>query len=352
MAVIRCRTWSRAAAAALLPVLMVRIALWASEPTTNLPSPPTPGTFNVTIKAGGYDRVATVHVPADYNPGSKPPLVLLLHGGGGGAKHALEKDGWAAKADKEGFLIVAPEGLGALPKLPANFKLNPALWNSGQLKTGSPRAAVDDVGFIRQLLDDLKQKVPYDESRVFSTGHSNGGGMTFRLAAELSERFAAIGMVAGRMVVENPKPTKPLPTLYIIGTEDPLMPLGGGEVKSPWSGSWTNRPVDEQLAKWAEAIHCEKEPKVISEKDDVRTVVYPSKANGPPLKVLYLQGHGHPWPGAKQALPESIMGPNTSKLDATDTIWEFFESISDSNNEAREKKGALGPCFSSISDSP
>jgi polyhydroxybutyrate depolymerase len=295
-----------------------------------LPLPPKPGTFTLVIKSGGFDRVAQIHIPTGYKADKKPPLVLLLHGGGGGAKHALEKDGWAAKADKEGFLIVAPEGLGALPKLPTNFKINPALWNSGQLNARSPRAMIDDVAFIRELLDELKEKVPYDESQVFSTGHSNGGGMTFRLAAELSERFTAIGMVAGRMVVENPMPKKPLPTLYIIGTKDPLMPLEGGEIESPW-GSWLNPPVVEQLGKWAAAIGCEKEPKVISDKDDVRKVEYLSKTNGPTITVLYLEGHGHHWPGAKVSLPESMIGPIKSKLNATDTIWAFFQSVSERN---------------------
>ena len=326
MAMFRRRRWFHVLGIVVVMAFVARIALRAAEPTTTLPSPPTPGTFTLVMKSGGYDRVAQIHIPATYKTDSKPPLVLLLHGGGGGAKHALEKDGWAAKAEKEGFLIVAPEGLGALPKLPTNFKINPALWNSGQLKARSPRAMIDDVAFIRELLDELKEKVSYDESRVFSTGHSNGGGMTFRLAADLSERFTAIGMVAGRMVVENPKPKKPLPTLYIIGTKDPLMPLEGGEVQSPW-GSWLNPPVVEQLAKWAAAIGCENEPNVISDKDDVRKVEYLSKSNGPTITVLYLEGHGHHWPGAKVSLPESMIGPIKSKLNATDTIWEFFQSV-------------------------
>ncbi len=307
------------------------LVAWGDSPQTTLPSPPQSGRFTLVIKSGGYDRVAQIHIPTGYKSGTKPPLVLLLHGGGGSGTSALDKDGWAAKADKEGFLIVAPEGLGALPKLPTNFRTNPALWNSGQLNTRSPRTAIDDVAFIRQLLDELKNRLPYDESRVFSTGHSNGGGMTFRLAAELSERFCAIGMVAGRMVVDNPKPTKPLPTLYIIGTTDPLMPLDGGEVKSPW-GNWTNRPVVEQLSRWAEAIGCEEEPKVLSEKDDLRKVEYPSKGNGPKLTVIYLESHGHHWPGGKQTLPESMIGPIKSKLNATDAIWEFFKTASASKN--------------------
>jgi polyhydroxybutyrate depolymerase len=307
------------------------VAMATDDPSANLPSPPTSGRFTHTIKMGGYDREAQIHIPAGYQSGTKPPLVLLLHGGGGSGTSALDKDGWAAKADKEGFLIVAPEGLGALPKLPTNFKINPALWNSGQLKAHSPRAMIDDVAFVRELLDELMEKVPYDERRVFSTGHSNGGGMTFRLAADLSERFTAIGMVAGRMVVENPKPRKPLPTLYVIGTKDPLMPLDGGEVKSPW-GNWTNRPVIEQLSRWAEAIGCEKEPMVLSDMENLRKVEYRSKSNGPTLTVLYLEGHGHHWPGAKQTLPESMIGPIKSKLNATDAIWEFFKTVSASQN--------------------
>ena len=326
MAVFRRKRWLRVLGIVVVMAFVARIALWAAEPTTTLPFPPASGTFTLVTKSGGFDRVTQIHIPTGYKADMKPPLVLLLHGGGGGATHALEKDGWSAKANKEGFLIVAPEGLGALPKLPTNFKMNPALWNSGQLNARSPRAMIDDVAFIRELLDELKEKVPYDQSRVFSTGHSNGGGMTFRLAAELSERFTAVGMVAGRMVVENPKPTKPLPTLYIIGTKDPLMPLEGGEVKSPW-GSWLNPPVVEQLANWAAAIGCETEPNVVAEKDAVRKVEYPSKGNGPTLTVLYLEGHGHHWPGAKQTLPESTIGPIKSRLDATDAIWEFFKSF-------------------------
>jgi polyhydroxybutyrate depolymerase len=149
--------------------------------------------------------------------------------------------------------------------------------------------------------------------------------MTFRLAAELSERFTAVGTVAGLMSLENPKPKKPLPTLYILGTKDPLMPLGGGEVKLPW-GNRKNPPVAEPLAAWARALGCETEPRTISDKDGLKKVEYPSKGNGPTLTVLYIEGHGHHWPGAKPSLPENMIGPITGKLNATDTLWQFFQA--------------------------
>ena len=316
---------SRVGVAALLGAALMGHAVVTASNQPGLPARLQPGEYKVEIKSGGYDRVAIVHIPTGYTPDKKLPLVLTFHGAAGDPEIMLKHSGWAAKADKEGFLVVAPVGLPALPRLPADARKNPSLWNSGQLNPRSPRAAIDDVAFIRQLLDDMKRRVPYDENRVYCTGHSNGGAMTFRLATELSERFAAVGTVAGLMAVENPRPKKPLPTLYILGTKDPFMPLAGGEVKGPW-GARQNRPVGEMLSKWAEAIGCDKQPKVVAEANEVRKVEYRSKTNGPSLTVLYLEGHGHQWPGGVQPLPESIMGPFRSKLNATDTIWEFLRA--------------------------
>jgi polyhydroxybutyrate depolymerase len=295
----------------------------AEDSEEALTVPPKPGRFSLTIKAGGFDRVAHIQIPAGYRPDVKPPLVLLLHGAGGNGAGILDKDEWAAKADKEGFVAVAPDGLPALPRTPANFRTNPALWNSGQLRPRSPRAAIDDVAYIRQLLDELKEKVPYDESRVLCAGHSNGDGMTFRLASELSERFTALGMVAGMNDSADTKPKKPLPMLYIVGTKDPLTPIDGGDVKLPW-GHRQNVPVADMLADWAKLMGCETEPKTTSDKDGVKTVEYAPKSSGAKLSVIYIDGQGHNWPGGKSALPESMVGPSTDKLDATNALWDFF----------------------------
>jgi polyhydroxybutyrate depolymerase len=283
------------------------------------------GFYRISIVVNHIQRSASVYIPTTLAIGTKKPLVVLLHGGGGNGASALDNDGWAAKAEQDGFYIVAPDGLGLRPQLPTDFKANPAVWNSGQFSTKAPNAGIDDVAFIGQLLDELKPVLGYDSTRVFSTGHSNGGGMTFRLAAQLSHRFTAIAMVAGRMAVENPKPEKPLPTLYIVGTADPLMPLAGGEVKSQWSGSWTNLPVATQLSTWAQAVQCETDAQLVSNENNVKTMRYRSKMNGPTVTVVYLTGHGHAWPGGRQVLPEKMMGPNVSKVDATSMIWAFFQ---------------------------
>ncbi len=105
-----------------------------------------------------------------------------------------------------------------------------------------------------------------------------------------------------------------------------LLPIDGGEVKLPW-GTRQYKPVSESLNKWAKTISCEPEPMVISEEDNLRKVQHRSKANGPMLTVLYLEGHGHHWPGFKSSLPEQYVGPYSTNLDATDVMWEFFKSF-------------------------
>lgn len=292
---------------------------------SGIPQPPAAGQYTLKLKSGGFTREAEVRIPKNYSKDQPPPLVVVLHGAGGNGQIALRKDGWSERADAEGFIAVAPTGLPARPRVEANVATNPRVWNSGQLNPRGPRAAIDDVAFIRELLDELQQQVPYNKDRVFVAGHSNGGSMALKLAAELSERFQAVGTVAGLIAVENPQPKRPLPTLYILGAADPLMPLEGGEVHLPWQ-TRQNPPVREGFEKWAKSLGCETTPSTVFEDNEQKKDVYRPKGDGPTFTVLYLKGHGHQWPGAKVIRRNSGGGPVNTRLDATQTLWEFFEA--------------------------
>lgn len=301
---------------------------------TPLPSSPVPGRYLQQFKSEGFTRSAYLHIPKGYRQGTKPPLVLIFHGAGGNGRGMLDRNGWAAKADREGFIAVAPNGLPALPRQEPNFLRNPPLWNSGQLLPRSPRAQINDVAFIEKLLDDLMQKIPYDKQRVFCAGHSNGAGMTFRLANEISKRFAAIAVVAGQVAIDDPHPKVPMPTLAIFGKEDTIFPIQGGETKLPW-GTRTTKPVAAYLSAWAKGLGCKTTPKTLSDKDGVLRVEYPSTSKGPTLTAVYLESHGHHWPGAPKFLPKRMIGPISKKLNATNEIWTFFqESIEDSGKSS------------------
>lgn len=306
-------------------ILYAFSALLLTADDTELPSPPSAGDYTLKLKASGFDRLARIHVPKGYAAGTNPPLVLAFHGAGGSGATMLENNGWAAQSNQAGFIVVAPDGLPAFPRLPANFRTNPRLWNSGVLNPNTPRAQIDDVAFVSQLLNELKSRLLYDEAKVFVTGHSNGASMTFLLGAKLSERIAAIAPVGGPMAVADPKPTKPLPTLFIIGVADPLVPFNGGEVKLPWGPPKTHPPVSEFLAPWAKALGCINEPRPIAENDGLKKVEYSAMAGKASLTAIFITNHGHEWPGGQgSGLPESLIGPSSNSLNATQTIWDFF----------------------------
>jgi polyhydroxybutyrate depolymerase len=248
----------------------------------------------VSIPHGGILRHYLVHVP----PGSGQfPLVMMLHGAGGSAGFAADETGWSRLADTAGFAVVYPEGMPVRPDRKPKFLTNPQAWTDG-----SGRGRHDDVGFLVAVLDDLRELV--DPKRIYVTGFSNGAGMTFRLAAEHAERIAAIAPVAGHCPMVDAKPVRPIPTFYLIGDADPLAPLTGGTVRTPWGKAAGQPPISQTFERWASAID------------------QPPGSEMFPVKVI--PGLGHHWPGGKGLLGEELGGPVFSSVDATAEIWEFF----------------------------
>src|SRR5687767_8792281 len=147
----------------------------------------TPGDFAETLTVGTLSRTALVHVPSSYDATRAFAVVVDLHGRTLDASSQMSLSGAIAKADAEGFVVVHPEAWGS-----------PTSWNAGG-GCCDPASSndVDDVGFIRSLLDTLEKKLCVDTKRVFVMGLSNGGYLAYRVACELSDRVAAIGSVTG-----------------------------------------------------------------------------------------------------------------------------------------------------------
>jgi len=284
-----------------------------------------PHTFQVSVN--GANRRYVIHIPRTYNPAGNWPVVVVFHGAGGTARSAM-RDGWTASADEENFLAVFPEGTSPHPSRPGRFLHNPQTWNdgSGRLNIGAVERNVDDVGFVRALLDDLAARFALDRQRIFVTGFSNGASMSFRIGRELSDRVAAIAPVAGAdWAADPPKLGHPISLLYLTGTADPLNPIGGGEVKIGLKTFGTKPPTRDMIQRWAQALGCPSEPKSRRDEGGVKAVGYGPCEQGSEVVAYTLEGHGHHWPGGESALPESLAGRNATKLRATDVIWEFFK---------------------------
>ncbi len=151
------------------------------------------GTHTLHLAFQGLERKVLVHVPAGYKAAAPTPLVIALHGGGGHAEVMAneERYGLVGKAECEGFVVVFPNGYSQLRS--ARF----ATWNAGRCCGDARDHNVDDVGYIRALVNHLKARVNVDASRVFATGMSNGGMVSHRLACEAADVFRAVASVAG-----------------------------------------------------------------------------------------------------------------------------------------------------------
>lgn len=186
-----------------------------------------PGDHRLSLRVGDRERRYLVYVPPRYDGRRPVAAVVFFHGAGGTAQWSLSETGWGEKADREGFLAIFPDGTAADPTKPAGFLSNPQLWNDGSGRTPLARLGVDDVAFARTLVEDIKRRYVVDDRRVYVTGFSNGAGLTFTLAAKLSDVFAAVAPVASHCWLKDPHPGRALPTLYIVGTQDPLIPGRG-----------------------------------------------------------------------------------------------------------------------------
>lgn len=277
-----------------------------------------PGDHTRTLTVDERGRSYSVHVPPNHDPKKSTSVVLILHGAGTNDRITVPFTGMNAKSDEVGFLAVYPNGTGTGPFL---------TWNAGGLNGKWAEGRPDDVKFIDSVLDDLATVVNVDPKRVYATGMSNGGMMCYRLAAELSERIAAIAPVAGTMAIAKAKPKRPVPVLHFHGTADAFVPFDGPKRRVP--RFMTLKPVEETVRIWCEINECSESP-VISDfpdtTDDGTTVkrkTFGLGKNDAEVVLIEIEGGGHTWPGQKPFV--GFIGKSTLDISANDLIWEFFQ---------------------------
>src|ERR1700722_11882219 len=168
------------------------------------------------LTVAGLSREYVVHVPEGHDQKTPMPVVLALHGATMNGPMMAWFCGLNRKADDEGFIAVYPNGTGTHSSF---------FWNGGNCCGSAMKNKVEDVAFINALLDDLRRIYPVDPQRIYATGMSNGAIMAYRLAAELSDRLAAIAPVSGSVGTEVSRPKRPVSVLHFHGTLDEYVPF-------------------------------------------------------------------------------------------------------------------------------
>jgi polyhydroxybutyrate depolymerase len=224
------------------------------------------------------------------------------------------------KADDAGFIVVYPNGSGRTEQI--------LTWNAGNCCGFAQTQKIDDVAFVRELLDDLAKVAPVDSNRVFATGMSNGGMMAYLLASELSDRIAAVAPVAGPMGTPECRPQRPVPVLHFHGTDDKFAPLKGGHGERSLSQT-DFHSVEHSIGCWIKANQCEPEPIVVHEpvkiEDGTKVTrkTWEGGKDNAEVVLIEISGAGHTWPGRKP--PLLFLGKSTQNISANDNLWEFFK---------------------------
>jgi len=311
-------------------VVLALAAYAATAPTPEYRPVAVPGNHNETLDVGTgankMPRTFIVHVPPKFDGKSKVPVVFMLHGAGGSGAGTIPETGWDAKADREGFIAVFPDGTPPNPDRPARFLGNPRLWNDGSGRGSAGVKNIDDMGFISAMIDYLEARYSADPARIYCTGFSNGASMTFAVGLLLSNRFAAVAPVSGHLWYTGKELAYPVPLMFIIGTDDPLNPIAGGQVKLPWEVMQYHPPVADSLKEWERMLGCGPQVTTAQERNGVNELAYNQCAKGGEVVYYTVKGLGHIWPGGTNRLPEKWVGKPSNALNATDVIWDFFKS--------------------------
>ncbi len=297
----------------MLRVASLAFILAAAGPTLGAPLKTV---INKTIQVDGLQRHYLAFAPDHVK--EPLPVVIVLHGGGGNASQIQRVTGFNDLAAKHGFVVVYPDSAGGY-------------WNDGRGVEfmRAQRENINDVKFIRSILDDLAKDHKIDRSRVFSTGLSNGGLMSHRLAAEASDAIAGIAPVCGGMapvIAATFKPQFPVSILIIQGAADPVVPIDGGDIVGRDSTRGKVIPTKDTLAKYLERNGNANNPMKtkLDPKDEniVEVSKYPDGPGGAKTWFYLVKNGGHRWPArSRNSRPKGTSPPGFS---ATERIWDFF----------------------------
>jgi poly(3-hydroxybutyrate) depolymerase len=284
----------------------------AFELAKSTSTPPHNSELEIQFKVKGLDRRAVI-VNASTD-GKSRPVVIALHGGQGSADIMRSNSGFDPVAKANGFMVVYGEG--------TDFGGNRHAWNTGFLLRSQVRDA-DDIAYLDTLIDKLINEHNADSTRIYMTGGSNGGMMTFVYAVARSERLAAVAPVVASMFTFERKPSAPLPILIIHGTKDEEVPLEGGMSRNPLVRRTQDapfKPMKDVVQFWVDANKSQS-PADIRTRGTVTTSVYPAPTDGAVTEFVVDSAGGHGWPGSRS---RRVGNAPIQSFSGAEIVWQFF----------------------------
>ena len=270
------------------------------------------------IEHGGLERSFLIYVPKNIKENA--PLVVAIHGYTSSAKTLMGYSGINQVADKEGFLVAYPQG--TKDSRDNNF------FNVGYEFHSDSK--VNDVNFIREIVLNLTKDYQLNSKRVFATGMSNGGDMSYLLACTSSDLFTAVAPVAGVMMkdtLESCNPEKKIPIFEIHGTKDSISKFEGDMNNEDKWGAYYDLPSTIEFWVNKHALN-EKETIQLENKntEDGTTITFERYWSDESQREVwfYIVNDGnHTWPGMTGLFSRTA----NQDINSAEEIWKFFSKF-------------------------
>jgi polyhydroxybutyrate depolymerase len=327
------------------------------------------------VTVDDVSRTFTVHLPKGYDAQQHYPVVILLHGRNQDADDMARLTHFnQLVADKDGIIAVYPNAargqwnIGVRPEQPSmgmgrsggghrggwgggggGYPGGGGGYPGGGRRGGQtpddtktkPEPA-DDVAFLNEMLDQLALKYSVDTHRIYAAGLGEGGFMALRAGCSIADRVAAVVAVSAAL----PKtmiclPSRPVPALFMAGTDDPIVPDNGGTYKP---GQFHVLSAEDSAKAWAKFDRCGEKPaqdKLPSEKGgkDIKTFTFGGCQDNAQVVLYSIKGGGNTWPGGEQYLSEKEVG-KTSDFKANEVIWNFLSTRKIAGENGAQTAGA------------
>ena len=279
----------------------------------------------VTMEYDGRTRQSIVHLPPTIKD-EELPVVFVFHGLFGNSNYTKNTYGITEVADKEGFISVYPEGTGPLNSVFLS-------WNSGFCCGYAMENNVDDVSYIYELVGEIRNSYPVDETRIYLVGLSNGGMLVYRLMSQYPELFAACAIVSSspaggtdeNAVVMIDPPDVGVPLIVFHGMKDPIIPFEGGFSSSSEANGMYFPPAEESVEFWATKMGASTLRETQQENGLVILKEYTGKDERSLVHFYTITDGDHTWPGREKGI-DSLSSSSNASIKASEMIWEVFEA--------------------------
>ena len=273
----------------------------------------------LTFNFDGIERQYLLYLPE--NLPNNAPLVFVLHGYTGNAQGIMEYSGMNEVAELNGFAVCYPQG--------TTDQYDNTFFNVNYAFQNNP--SVDDVGFIVALAEYLQNTHELSSINTFSTGMSNGGDMSYRLACEASSTFRAIAPVAGLImqdIYDSCNPENPVPVFETHGTEDDISWYDGDPFNEDGWGAYLDIPSTiDFFVNQNNLTDLNFSELPNSDPNDgsiIESYIYSSPYSSNEVWLYKVIGGGHDWPGSYGNMDVNI----------SEEIWKFFNEMSISDNSS------------------